>query len=207
MEFFIAWYSGVIYEQYVFVIGRALGPYAWAYWTMVTCNVIIPQLLWFKKVRRNIFLMYPIVILVNVGMWFERFVIIATSLFRDYLPSSWSYFSPTLIDGLLFIGSFGIFLTLLLLFCRLWPTIAVAEVKAIVPGAQPHGHHDHHDSVTDAMREAPSGESEEIPLKALNAAADTAVEPETTEEESAAVEPESDADESASREPEAGGNA
>ncbi len=140
VEFFISWYSGSAYERYVF-INRALGPYAWAYWTMVACNVIIPQLLWFKKIRRTIKYLYPIVILVNVGMWFERFVIIATSLHRDFLPSSWDYFKPSWVDVGLFVGSFGLFLTLLLLFCRFLPTVAVAETKSVLPGAQPTGGH------------------------------------------------------------------
>jgi Ni/Fe-hydrogenase subunit HybB-like protein len=136
IEFFVAWYSGVAAERFVF-INRAFGPYAWAYWTMVSCNVFFPQLFWFKKIRRNPWLMFPIVILVNVGMWFERFVIIVTSLHRDFLPASWSYYIPTWVDlGLLF-GSFGLFFTLLLLFCRFAPTIAVAELKAVLPASQP----------------------------------------------------------------------
>ncbi|UCF32791.1 MAG: polysulfide reductase NrfD [Phycisphaerales bacterium] len=138
MEFFTAWYSGVAYERYVF-LNRALGPYAWAYWTMAICNVLVPQLLWFKKIRRTALLMYPIVILVNVGMWFERFVIVVTSLHRDFLPTSWDYFRPSLIDIGLFVGSWGIFLTLLLLFCRFLPTIAATEVKVVV--AESHGSH------------------------------------------------------------------
>jgi molybdopterin-containing oxidoreductase family membrane subunit len=139
MELFIAWYSGVATERFVFM-NRALGPYAWAYWTMVSCNVVIPQLLWFRKIRRTALLMYPIVILINVGMWFERFVIVVTSLHRDFLPTSWDHFTPTLIDAGLFVGSIGLFLTLMLLFCRLLPTIATAELKAVVPTSQPaHG--------------------------------------------------------------------
>lgn len=129
IELFIAWYGGVAEERYAFA-NRAFGPYAWGYWTMVSCNVILPQLLWFKKIRRSIRLMYPIIILVNLGMWMERFVIIVTSLHRDYLPSSWDMFYPTWIDIGLLAGSFGLFLTLLLLFCRFLPTIAVAELKA-----------------------------------------------------------------------------
>ncbi|MDF1564065.1 MAG: polysulfide reductase NrfD [Deltaproteobacteria bacterium] len=136
MEFFTAWYSGVAAERYVF-LNRALGPYAWAYWTMVICNVVVPQFLWIKKVRRNVWLMYPIVLLVNVGMWFERFVIVITSLHRDYLPSSWGMFKPTLVDAGLMVGSFGIFLTLMLIFCRLLPTVASTEMKALLPGSQP----------------------------------------------------------------------
>ncbi len=139
IELFTAWYSGVTYERYVF-FNRAFGPYAWAYWTMVTCNVVVPQLLWFKKIRRSALLMYPIVMLVNVGMWFERYVIIVTSLHRDYLPSSWGYFTPTWVDIGLFVGSFGLFFSLLLLFVRFLPAIATSEYKVVMPGAQPpHG--------------------------------------------------------------------
>ena len=136
IEFFVAWYGGNAYERFTFM-GRALGPYAWAYWTMVACNVIIPQLLWIPRFRQKIWLLYPIVLLVNVGMWFERFVIIVTSLHRDFLPASWDEFSPTWVDVGLFVGSIGIFLTLILLFCRFLPTIAVSETKGILPGAHP----------------------------------------------------------------------
>jgi Ni/Fe-hydrogenase subunit HybB-like protein len=138
MEFFIAWYSGNPYERFVF-LNRALGPYAWAYWTMVSCNVIFPQLFWFEKVRTSVPLMFAISILVNVGMWFERFVIVVTSLHRDYLPSSWTYFRPSVTDVTTFIGTFGLFFTLFLLFLRYLPMIAVSEVKGIMPAADPHG--------------------------------------------------------------------
>ncbi len=129
MEFFIAWYGGVAVERYVFM-NRAMGPYAWAYWTMVICNVVVPQLLWIRRVRRSVLLMYPIVLLINVGMWFERFVIVITSLHRDYLPSSWGMYIPTWTDIGLFVGSFGIFLTFILLFCRFLPSVSVTEMKA-----------------------------------------------------------------------------
>jgi Ni/Fe-hydrogenase subunit HybB-like protein len=132
IEFFIAWYGGNAYESFAFQ-NRAFGPYAWAYWTMFSCNVIFPQLFWFKKVRTSIPLMMIIVILVNVGMWFERFVITVTSLSREFLPSSWAYFHPTLIDVLTFVGSFGLFFTMFLLFCRFLPMVAIAEVKAAMP--------------------------------------------------------------------------
>jgi Ni/Fe-hydrogenase subunit HybB-like protein len=139
MELFMAWYSGLSYERFAF-LNRATGPYAWAYWIMVFCNVVAPQLFWFKRIRRSALLIYPIVILINVGMWFERFVIIVTSLHRDYLPSSWDYFTPTWVDLGLLAGSFGLFLTLVLLFCRFLPTISIAELKAVLPGSQPsHG--------------------------------------------------------------------
>lgn len=136
MEFFIAWYSGNTFESFVF-INRAFGPYAWAYWTMISCNVIFPQLFWFKKIRRNISITFVLVILVNVGMWFERFVIIVTSLHRDFLPSSWAMFYPTLVDIGLLIGSFGFFFTFLLLFLKALPLVAISELKGVVQGAQP----------------------------------------------------------------------
>jgi len=137
MEFFIAWYSGNDYERFTF-INRALGPYAWAYWIMVSCNVIIPQLFWSKKMRTNVVVLFILSIFVNVGMWFERFVIIASSLSRDYLPSSWDYYSPTIWDIGTFIGSFGLFFTLFLLFLRFLPMISMTEVKGVIPQADPH---------------------------------------------------------------------
>jgi molybdopterin-containing oxidoreductase family membrane subunit len=139
LEFFIAWYGGNPTERFVF-INRAFGPYAWAYWTMVSCNVLFPQLFWFKKVRTSIPAMFVISLLVNVGMWFERFVIIVTSLHRDFLPSSWSYFKPTIIDISTFVGTFGLFTTLFLLFTRYFPMVAIGEVKSILPAADPHAH-------------------------------------------------------------------
>ena len=143
IEFFTSWYSGNAYERYVF-INRATGPYWWAYWTMITCNVLSPQLFWFKRLRTSIPVMFLISILVNIGMWFERFVIIVTSLHRDYLPSSWGYFHPTIVDIGCFAGSLGLFFTCFALFIRWFPQIAMFEVKAIVPGAQPsHGEGEH----------------------------------------------------------------
>jgi Ni/Fe-hydrogenase subunit HybB-like protein len=141
MEFFIAWYSGNSYEGFAFV-NRAFGEYAWAYWTMITCNVISPQLHWFKKVRTSPVATLLIGMVINVGMWFERFVIICTSLARDFLPSSWGYFIPTAFDYMTLAGSFGLFFTLFLLFCRYLPMVAMAEVKAFHPAA--HAHAEHH---------------------------------------------------------------
>ena len=129
-EFFIAWYSGNPYEQYAF-INRAFGPYWWAYWSMISCNVLSPQFLWFKKLRTNLTFVFIISIFVNIGMWFERFVIITTSLHRDYLPSSWAMYSPTWVEIWTFIGTFGLFFTLFFLFIRFLPGIAVAEVKSV----------------------------------------------------------------------------
>ncbi len=133
MEFFIALYSGNPFETFVFR-NRAGGPYAWAYWTMVTCNVITPQLFWIKWFRQTPWVVFMLCILVNVGMWFERFVIIVSSLHRDFLPSSWGYFTPTWVDILTFAGSIFLFLHLFLLFIRFLPMIAMSEVKGIMRG-------------------------------------------------------------------------
>jgi len=134
IEFFIAWYSGNPYESFTF-LNRALGPYAWSYWIMFTCNAIIPQLLWFKRFRQSPALLLVISIFVNIGMWFERFVIVVTSLSRDFLPSSWGYYLPTWVDILTLLGSFGLFFTLFLLFLRYLPIVAMAEVKSVIPAA------------------------------------------------------------------------
>ncbi|RPG60235.1 MAG: hydrogenase [Flavobacteriales bacterium TMED191] len=130
-ELFMAWYSGVEYEQYAF-LNRATGPYWWAYWAMMTCNVVSPQLMWIKSLRRNIVFTFILSIFVNIGMWFERFVIIVTSLHRDYLPSSWSMFSPTFVDIGIYIGTIGFFMVLFLLYSRTFPVIAQAELKTIL---------------------------------------------------------------------------
>ncbi|MDH5680732.1 MAG: polysulfide reductase NrfD [Spirochaetota bacterium] len=130
-EFFIAWYSGNGFEQYAF-INRAFGPYAWSYWIMISCNVISPQLFWFKKLRTNLTALFIITIFINIGMWFERFVIVITSLHRDFNPANWVYFSPTWVDFGLFIGSMGLFFTLFLLFVRVGPYVAIAECKDLV---------------------------------------------------------------------------
>jgi Ni/Fe-hydrogenase subunit HybB-like protein len=130
-ELFIAWYSGYVYEQFAFY-NRALGIYWWAYFAMMTCNVITPQIFWFKRFRRSIGWTFVMSIFVNIGMWFERFVIIATTLARDYLPSSWSYYTPSWVEVAIYLGTFGIFFTFYLLFTRLAPVVAIAEVKAIL---------------------------------------------------------------------------
>jgi molybdopterin-containing oxidoreductase family membrane subunit len=130
-ELFVSWYSGVEYEQYAF-INRFSGPYWWAYWSMMTCNVISPQLMWFRKLRRSLLFTFIISIVVNIGMWFERFVIIVTSLHRDYVPSSWTYFHPTWVDIGVFIGTIGIFFVLFLLFARFFPVLALNELKTIL---------------------------------------------------------------------------
>lgn len=179
-ELFISWYSGVEYEAYAF-INRATGPYWWSYWAMMTCNVISPQLMWFKKLRRSLLFTFIISIVVNIGMWFERFVIIVTSVHRDYLPSSWSMFYPTHIDIGIFVGTIGLFFVFFLLFARFFPVLALNEVKTILkssgesfkngdahspayPIDQQHlakavAHDDHHGH--DAVVEAPVEEKKE----------------------------------------------
>jgi molybdopterin-containing oxidoreductase family membrane subunit len=144
MEFFIAWYGANPFETQTF-IRRAFGPYWWAYWAMITCNVISPQVFWFKWCRTNVPFIFFITILVNIGMWFERFVIV-TTLSADYLPSSWGYYKATWVDIVTFVGSLGIFMTLFLLFCRFLPMLAISEVKNVMPQADPHGYDtgDHH---------------------------------------------------------------
>lgn len=140
-EFFMAWYSAVPYEQYAFK-NRMTGPYWWAYWSMMTCNVITPQLFWIRKIRRSIIATFIISIFVNIGMWFERFVIIVTSLHRDYLPSSWVMYSPTWVEIGIFIGTLGLFFTLFLIFTRIFPVIALAELKTILKSSK--NKKDHH---------------------------------------------------------------
>ena len=130
-ELFMSWYSGVEFEQYAF-LNRATGPYWWAYVIMMTCNVLTPQLYWITKIRTSFVATFVISIFINIGMWFERFVIIVTSLHRDYLPSAWTMFSPTFIDIGIFLGTLGFFFTLFLLYSRTFPVIAQAELKTIL---------------------------------------------------------------------------
>jgi molybdopterin-containing oxidoreductase family membrane subunit len=142
-ELFISWYSGVEYEGYAF-LNRATGPYWWAYWSMMTCNVITPQLFWFKKVRRSLMASFILSIFVNIGMWFERFVIIVTSLHRDFLPSNWGMFHPTFVDIGIFLGTIGIFFTLFLLFSRFFPVLALNELKSILKSSGDNYKKQHH---------------------------------------------------------------
>jgi molybdopterin-containing oxidoreductase family membrane subunit len=131
-----------IADPYIFgpLMGVPAAPYWWAYWAMMGCNVIAPQLFWSKWCRTNLVAVLIIVQFPNIGMWFERFVIIVTSLHRDYLPSAWDMFHPTWIDIITFTGTFGIFLSLFLLFVRFLPMLAIAEVKGVTPQADPHHH-------------------------------------------------------------------
>jgi molybdopterin-containing oxidoreductase family membrane subunit len=156
MELFIAWYSGSPYEWWAFLRNRIADPYIfgplagvppapywWAYWSMMICNVIVPQIFWFKYFRQNPVWIWFIVMGPNIGMWFERFVIIVTSIHRDFLASSWGYFSPTWVDVMTFVGTIGFFIFLFLLFVRFLPLITMFEVKAILPEADPHHHGPH----------------------------------------------------------------
>lgn len=131
IELFTAWYSGAIYEQAAFA-NRLFGPLAWSYWCMMACNLIAPQILWFKSLRRSVTVTFIMSIIVNIGMWFERFVIIVTSLYRDYLPSSWIEYRPTWVEVGIYVGTLGVFFTLFLLFSRFFPVVAIAEVKSIL---------------------------------------------------------------------------
>ncbi len=140
-EFFVAWYSGNPIERFTF-INRAFGPYAWAYWIMFSCNVFFPQLLWFKKIRTNPTLVFFTAIFINIGMWFERFVIVMTSLSRDYLPASWASYSPSTVEIATLVGSFGLFFTLFLVFARFLPMISIGEVKGVLRyGRNAHDEH------------------------------------------------------------------
>jgi molybdopterin-containing oxidoreductase family membrane subunit len=153
MEFFIAWYSGNVFEFEAFLNNRVMppflaetfgvgrgAPYWWAYWAMISCNVISPQVFWFRKMRTNPAVIFTVCIFVTIGMWFERFVIIVTSLHRAFLPGEWHMFSPTAVDICIFVGSIGVFLHLFLLFLRFLPVFAMAELKAVLPQASPHYH-------------------------------------------------------------------
>src|SRR4029453_17131103 len=142
MELFIAWYGANLYERAAFW-NRAFGWYGWAYWVMMFCNVISPQIFWIKSMRTNYIVVFIICQFVNTGMWFARFVIIVTSLAQDFLPSSWGHYSASWVEIWTFAGTFGIFLSLFMLFMRFLPMIAISEVKIVVPDADPHRHPKH----------------------------------------------------------------
>jgi molybdopterin-containing oxidoreductase family membrane subunit len=135
MEAFTAWYSGNQYEEYM-ILNRFTGPYAPLYWLLITCNVVIPQLLWFQRVRSNVPLLFGLALVVNVGMWLERFIIVVTSLHRDFLPSSWGMYYPTVWDWATYVGSIGLFLSLLFLFIRFLPMISIFELRTMLPEAE-----------------------------------------------------------------------
>jgi len=134
MEAFMGWYSGNEFEQYV-TANRMFGPYAPIYWMMLACNGLVPQLLWSKCVRTSVPALFVIALLVNVGMWSERFVIVVTSLHRDFMPSSWGMYYPTIWDWMTFVGTIGLFLCLLFLFVRFLPVISIYEMRTMLPEA------------------------------------------------------------------------
>jgi molybdopterin-containing oxidoreductase family membrane subunit len=135
-EFFTAWYSDNKYELFV-SLNRAAGPYAYWYWTLIFCNIVAPQLLWFSRIRRNVAVLFVIALVINVGMWMERFIIVVTSLHRDFLPSSWGMYSPTRWDWAIYIGTIGLFLALLFLFIRFLPMISIFEMRELVEETSP----------------------------------------------------------------------
>jgi len=138
IEIFMAWYSGAEVEMFM-IRNRALGPYAGYYWSLIACNVLVPQFLWFRRVRKSVLGMFLIAMTVNVGMWLERFIIVVTSLSRDFLPSSWGTYEATFWDWSLFLGTIGLFLTLLFLFLRSLPLISIFEMRTLVPQGEEAG--------------------------------------------------------------------
>ena len=139
-EAFFAWFSGNPYEQFM-MTNRMAGPYAVFYWSLIAINAVMIQLFWFRKIRENIPLLFVLSLLVNVGMWLERFIIIVTSLHRDFLPSSWDMYYPTRWDFAMFTGTIGLFFSLFFLFVRFLPAIAIFEMRTIVPEAKVKAHH------------------------------------------------------------------
>ncbi|PYS45919.1 MAG: hydrogenase, partial [Acidobacteria bacterium] len=132
METFMAWYSGVNFEEYM-IMNRMIGPYAAVYWALILTNILLPQALWFRRVRSSVPALFAVAMSVNIGMWLERFVIVVTSLHRDFLPSSWGMYYPTFWDWATFTGSIGLFLALLFLFIRFLPVISIFEMRQILP--------------------------------------------------------------------------
>jgi molybdopterin-containing oxidoreductase family membrane subunit len=140
MEHFIAWYSGNTYEIYQFFVARWFGPYAVIFWAMITCNIVVPQFLWIKSIRTNVVALWIISMFVNVGMWMERFNIIVTSLSRDFIPAAWRNYAPTVWDFSLYIGTIGLFLTLIFLFVRFLPVISTFEMRELLARTEEEAH-------------------------------------------------------------------
>jgi Ni/Fe-hydrogenase subunit HybB-like protein len=141
MEAFAAWYSGNQFEAYM-MLNRFTGPYASLYWLLIACNVLIPQLLWSDRVRASVPLLFAIAMSINVGMWLERYVIVVTSLHRDFLPSSWGLYDGTFFDWSMFLGTIGLFVTLFLLFIRFLPMISIFEMRTLLPAAEVREEHE-----------------------------------------------------------------
>src|SRR5215813_5133325 len=134
METFMSYYSGNTYERYM-ILNRFKGPYSAFYWTLIACNVVFPQLLWIRRVRHSVPALWAMSLVVGLGMWLERFIIVVTSLHRDFLPSSWAMYAPTFWDWSMFIGTIGLFLALIFLFVRFLPMISIFEIRGILPQA------------------------------------------------------------------------
>jgi len=132
MEQVMAWYSANQYESFM-MQNRMFGPYGSSYWALILCNIVVPQLLWFKRFRVNVWSLFIVSMFINVGMWLERFVIVVTSLHRDFMPSSWDLYNPTFWDWSTYIGTMGLFLFLFALFIRALPMIAIHEIRTLVP--------------------------------------------------------------------------
>jgi molybdopterin-containing oxidoreductase family membrane subunit len=137
MEQFMAWYSASIYENFL-MENRMFGPYGGSYWALLTCNIIVPQLLWAKRVRTSPYLIFMVSMFINVGMWLERFIIVVGSMHRDYMPSSWDMYSGTIWDWSLYLGTMGFFLVAFFLFVRGWPLIAIHEIRTLLPTGKKH---------------------------------------------------------------------
>jgi len=144
MEAFAAFYSGNKYEQFMWLNRAWIGPYWWSYWALLATNIFTPQILWFRRVRQSPFMLFIISTIILVGMWLERFVIVVTSLHRDFLPSSWGYYKPTSIDWATYVGTLGLFFTLMFLFLRVLPAISIFEVRTLLPEAKVSKHGDAH---------------------------------------------------------------
>ncbi|MEO7092741.1 MAG: NrfD/PsrC family molybdoenzyme membrane anchor subunit [Polyangiales bacterium] len=151
IEIFVGWYSGNPHERYVHLVNRPFGFYAFFFWLMILCNCVVPQLFWSKRLRRNIPVLFIASILINVGMWLERFILIVTSEHRDFLPSSWASYFPSLIDGAIFLGTLFFFSFLYLLFLRFVPFIPVSEVKELRHELEHHAHHEHDAKEADSV--------------------------------------------------------
>ncbi len=135
VETFMAWYSANTYEKFM-IFNRMTGPYAPMYWALISCNVVLPQMLWFKRLRTTVPVLFAMSIIVNIGMWLERYIIVVTSLHRDHLPSSWGMYSGTIWDWSTYIGTIGLFLSLLFLFIRVLPMISIFEIRTLLPQAE-----------------------------------------------------------------------
>ena len=133
IEAFMAWYSGSQYELFM-IWNRMTGPYGYMYWLLILCNVITPQFLWIRRIRNSVGMLFAVSLIVNVGMWLERYVIVVTSLHRDFIPSSWGDYAGTFWDWAIYVGTLGLFLSLLFLFLRVLPMISIFEMRTLVPG-------------------------------------------------------------------------